>query len=79
MYEIAIIHAGLARAKLLASEPRSPGSWCGCRYHHLRQKRRQRENVRLPRYVIKDGRVLVEDGHIREDVRGRTLFVTPAY
>jgi len=32
-----------------------------------------------PRYVIKDGRVLVEDGHIREDVRGRTLFVSPAY
>ena len=32
-----------------------------------------------PRYVIKDGRVLVEDGHIREDVYGRTLFVAPAY
>jgi formylmethanofuran dehydrogenase subunit A len=32
-----------------------------------------------PRYVIKDGRVLVEDGHIREDVRGRTLFVSPTY
>ena len=32
-----------------------------------------------PRYVIKDGRVLVEDGHIREDVHGRTLFVSPAY
>ncbi|MGD0915924.1 MAG: formylmethanofuran dehydrogenase subunit A [Thermodesulfobacteriota bacterium] len=32
-----------------------------------------------PRYVIKDGRVLVEEGHIREDFYGRTFFVTPAY
>jgi formylmethanofuran dehydrogenase subunit A len=32
-----------------------------------------------PRYVIKDGRVLVEDGHIREDVYGRTFFVAPPY
>jgi formylmethanofuran dehydrogenase subunit A len=33
----------------------------------------------VPRYVIKDGRVLVEDGHIREDRYGRTFFVDPAY
>jgi formylmethanofuran dehydrogenase subunit A len=33
----------------------------------------------VPRYVIKDGRILVEDGHIREDVSGRTFYVTPAY
>ena len=32
-----------------------------------------------PRYVIKDGRVLVEDGHIREDAYGRTLYVSPSY
>jgi formylmethanofuran dehydrogenase subunit A len=32
-----------------------------------------------PRYVIKGGRVLVEDGHIREDTYGRTFFVTPSY
>ena len=33
----------------------------------------------LPRYVIKSGRVLVEDGEIREDVLGKTLHVAPSY
>lgn len=32
-----------------------------------------------PRYVIKGGRVIVEDGHIREETYGRTFFVAPAY
>lgn len=32
-----------------------------------------------PRYVIKGGHILVEDGHIREDHYGRTVFVSPAY
>jgi len=32
-----------------------------------------------PRYVIKEGRVLVEDGHIREETYGRTFFVAPSY
>jgi formylmethanofuran dehydrogenase subunit A len=32
-----------------------------------------------PRYVVKDGRVLVEDGQICEDYYGRTFFVAPAY
>jgi formylmethanofuran dehydrogenase subunit A len=32
-----------------------------------------------PRYVIKEGEVLVEDGHIRKETYGRTLFVSPAY
>ncbi len=33
----------------------------------------------LPRYVIKDGRILVEEGEIREDHLGRTLHVAPSY
>lgn len=33
----------------------------------------------LPRYVIKAGRVLVEDGEIREDSRGKTLHVAPEF
>jgi formylmethanofuran dehydrogenase subunit A len=33
----------------------------------------------IPRYVIKDGHILVEDGHLREVVSGRTFHVTPAY
>ncbi len=32
-----------------------------------------------PRYVIKGGQVIVEDGHIREETYGRTFFVAPAY
>ena len=33
----------------------------------------------LPRYVIKAGRILVEDGEIREEHLGKTLHVTPQY
>ncbi len=33
----------------------------------------------LPRYVIKQGRVLAEQGEIREPHYGRTLFVQPEY
>jgi formylmethanofuran dehydrogenase subunit A len=33
----------------------------------------------LPRYVIKSGRVLVEQGDIREDFYGRTLHVAPPF
>ena len=33
----------------------------------------------LPRYVIKDGLVLVEEGEIREERYGRTLHVGPKY
>ncbi|MGE0607167.1 MAG: formylmethanofuran dehydrogenase subunit A [Pirellulales bacterium] len=33
----------------------------------------------LPRFVIKSGRVLVEQGDIREDFYGRTLHVSPHY
>lgn len=33
----------------------------------------------LPRYVIKAGRIVVDDGEIREDVLGKTLHVAPCY
>jgi formylmethanofuran dehydrogenase subunit A len=32
-----------------------------------------------PRYVIKEGIVLVEEGHIRQETFGRTLYVSPRY
>lgn len=32
-----------------------------------------------PRYVIKEGEILVEEGHIRQETYGRTLFVSPNY
>ncbi|MFT7642967.1 MAG: formylmethanofuran dehydrogenase subunit A, partial [Pirellulaceae bacterium] len=33
----------------------------------------------LPRYVIKAGRVIVEEGDIRENIQGKTLHVAPDY
>jgi formylmethanofuran dehydrogenase subunit A len=33
----------------------------------------------LPRHVIKAGRIIVEQGEIREDLRGKTLLVSPEY
>ena len=33
----------------------------------------------LPRHVIKGGRIIVEQGEIREDVQGKTLLVAPDY
>lgn len=33
----------------------------------------------LPRYVIKSGRVIVEQGEVREDFYGKTLYVQPEY
>jgi formylmethanofuran dehydrogenase subunit A len=33
----------------------------------------------LPRYVIKAGRIIVEDGEIRTPVDGKTLYVAPEY
>jgi formylmethanofuran dehydrogenase subunit A len=32
-----------------------------------------------PRYVIKEGAVLVEDGEIRQETQGKTLYVSPLY
>jgi formylmethanofuran dehydrogenase subunit A len=32
-----------------------------------------------PRYVIKEGEILVEDGHIRREAYGKTLFVSPGH
>ncbi len=33
----------------------------------------------LPRYVIKAGKILIEDGEIREAPNGKTLYVAPGY
>jgi formylmethanofuran dehydrogenase subunit A len=32
-----------------------------------------------PRFVIKDGEILIEEGQIRQEVFGRTLYVSPKY
>jgi len=33
----------------------------------------------LPRYVIKSGEIVVEQGEVRRDLYGRTLHVAPEY
>jgi formylmethanofuran dehydrogenase subunit A len=37
------------------------------------------EMFSTPRYVIKDGEILVEDGEIRRETYGKTLYVSPGY
>ena len=44
-----------------------------------RPTRTPRRCSHLPRYVIKAGRVLVEQGEIREESFGKTLHVAPEY
>ena len=39
----------------------------------------QEQMFQLPRYVLKAGRVVVEDGELREAPDGNTLFVAPEY
>ena len=39
----------------------------------------RRAMFELPRYVIKGGEVVVEQGEIRKDVLGRSLYVAPEY
>ena len=37
------------------------------------------EMFNTPRYVIKDGQIIIEDGEFRNDHEGRILHVTPEY
>jgi formylmethanofuran dehydrogenase subunit A len=39
----------------------------------------KRAMFELPRYVIKGGQLVVEQGEIRQDLLGRSLYVAPAY
>jgi formylmethanofuran dehydrogenase subunit A len=39
----------------------------------------RRAMFELPRYVVKGGRVVVEQGEVREELFGPTLHVAPAF
>jgi formylmethanofuran dehydrogenase subunit A len=39
----------------------------------------QRAMFELPRYVIKAGEVIAEQGEIRQELYGKTLYVAPEY
>ena len=45
-------------------------------YDHHEDKEKMFAN---PRYVIKEGEVIFEDGHIRQETYGKTLYVAPRY
>lgn len=79
LYEIAIItRAGPARLLGLKRKGHlGPGADADIAIY---DKDADKEKMfATPRYVIKDGRILVEDGHIRQESYGRTFYVSPSY
>jgi formylmethanofuran dehydrogenase subunit A len=79
LYEIAIItRAGPAKILGLADKGHlGPGADADVTLYT--PSANQEEMFALPRMVIKSGRVIVEQGEIREDYYGRTLHVAPEY
>jgi formylmethanofuran dehydrogenase subunit A len=79
LYEIAIITRA-APARILGLKTKGhlgPGADADvCIYTPVKDRKAMFE---LPRYVIKGGKVVVEQGEIREDLFGRTLHVAPSY
>jgi formylmethanofuran dehydrogenase subunit A len=77
--EIAIItRAGPARILGLAHKGHlGPGADADLTIYTPHEDKEQM--FALPRYVIKDGRILVEEGDLREDYLGKTLHVAPDY
>ena len=79
MNEIAIItRAGPARILGLPNKGHlAPGADADVTIYTTHEN--QQTMFELPRYVIKSGRILVEQGDIREDFQGKTLHVAPEY
>jgi formylmethanofuran dehydrogenase subunit A len=77
--EIAIItRAGPARILGLAHKGHlGPGADADITIYTPHEDKQQM--FELPRYVIKSGRIIVEEGEIRQDHLGKTLHVAPAY
>ncbi len=77
--EIAIItRAGPARILGLKNKGHlGPGADADITIYSPHENKQQM--FELPRYVIKSGRVLVDDGDIREDFYGKTLTVQPGF
>ncbi|MGC8873732.1 MAG: formylmethanofuran dehydrogenase subunit A [Chloroflexia bacterium] len=79
LYEIAIItRAGPARSLGLEHKGHlGPGADADIAIYPKLDD--PREMFRRPRYVIKDGEVVVEDGRVVQDRPGRTFYVAPGY
>ena len=79
LYEIAIITRA-APARILGLRAKGhlgPGADADVTIYDVRDDREQMFSI--PRYVIKEGEVLVEDGEIRRETFGRTFYVAPGY
>jgi formylmethanofuran dehydrogenase subunit A len=79
LYEIAVItRAGTARVLGLKNRGHLGVGACGdvTIYAPLDDREEMFAN---PRYVIKDGEIVVKDGQLVRDRPGRTLFVNPPY
>jgi formylmethanofuran dehydrogenase subunit A len=79
LYEIAIItRAGPARILGLKNKGHlGPGADADVTIYTPGSDRRAM--FELPRYVIKGGQIVVEQGEIRQDLYGRSLHVAPGY
>jgi len=79
LYEIAIItRAGPARILGIPNKGHlGPGADADITIYDKQDDREQM--FACPRYVIKDGEVLIEEGQIRREIFGRTLYVSPKY
>lgn len=79
LYEIAIItRAGPARILGLNCKGHlGPGADADITLYQPDDDRRRM--FQFPRYVIKSGRVLVDDGEIKGSPQGRTFYVSPDY
>ncbi len=72
-------HPGRPGADARAQEQGTPRGRSRCRHHDLFAVDNAEIMFQIPRYVIKAGRLLVDQGEIREPVMGKTLHVAPEY
>ncbi len=79
LYEIAIITRA-APARLLGLKNKGhlgPGADADITIYEKDDDKEKMFSV--PRYVIKSGELIVEDGHLRKETFGRTFYVNPLY
>jgi formylmethanofuran dehydrogenase subunit A len=79
LYEIAIITRAAPARLLGLSRKGHLGPGADADIAILDPKGDWEQTFGLPRFVIKDGEVIVEDGEIRRDPEGRSFYVEPPY
>jgi formylmethanofuran dehydrogenase subunit A len=79
LYEIAIITRAAPARILGLNDKGHLGTGADADITIYDKRDDQEEMFSVPRYVIKEGKVLVEDGAIREETFGKTFYVAPGY